>query len=149
MQQPNRITPNMSVEAYKTYRIASPLATHWRDATCAEADCQHHLNGWQSTIDESTQLGQRQAHYIRRESRRGFTEERLPTGLTRFTFAAGQTCFAGPHQVPVGRPELYLVRDGDWRGNPTGRQRTHSSPQDWIDDFGEHQDRLADQMKKG
>lgn len=148
MQAVNRITPNMAVEAYKTYRIASPLATHWRDATCAEADCEHHRDGWQSTIDEATVLGQQQAHYIRRQSGRGFTEERLASGLTRFTFPAGQSCFAGPHRVPVGRPELYVVRDGDWRGNPTGQSRT-LRPQDWIDDFGEHQNRLADQMKKG
>lgn len=148
MQQPNRITPNMSVDAYKTYRISSPLATHWRPGTCAEAECAHHLDGWQSTIDEATVLGQQQAHYIRRQSGRGFTEERLAGGLTCFTFPAGQTCFASPHQVPVGRPELYVVRDGDWRGNPTGRSQT-LRPQDWIDDFGEHQNRLADQMKKG
>jgi hypothetical protein len=147
MSEPNRVPPNMPVGAYQTYRIASPLATHWRTGTCAEADCEQYENGWQSTIDETTVLGQRQAHYIRRESGRGFTERREGM-LTVFAFTAGQQCFA-EHKVPVGRPELYLVRDGDWRGNPTGRTRQHSDAQAWIDDFGEHQDTLADQMKKG
>lgn len=149
MDAVNRITPNMPVHAYKTYRISSPLATHWRDGTCAEADCEAYRLGWQSTIDESTELGQRQAHYIRRESGRGFREHRDQAGLTVFAFEAGQQCFAGPHKVPVGRPELYLVRGGDWRGNPTGEQRVHANAADWIEDFGEHQDRLADQQRQG
>ncbi|MFE2911243.1 hypothetical protein [Kitasatospora indigofera] len=143
-----RIEPNMPVGAYKTYRIMSPQSTHFRPATCAEADCEHHLRGWQSTIDETTVLGQQQAHYIRKQSGRGFTEERLSASLTRFIFHAGQTCFAGGHQVRLDRPEHYLVRAGDWRGNPTGQSQTLRA-QDWVDDFGEHQQRLADQLERG
>jgi len=145
----NRITPNMPVGAYKTYRIVSPQSTHFRPGTCAEADCEAYLNGWQSTIDEATVLGQQQAHYIRTQAGRGFTEHRTEAGLTVFTFEAGQKCFAGSHQVRLGRPELYLVADGDWRGNPTGRQRTHQTAADWVEDFGEHQLRLADQIERG
>jgi len=144
-----RIEPNMPVTAYKTYRILSPQQTHFRPATCAEAGCTAYLHGWQSTIDETTVLGQQQAHYIRKQSGRSFTEERLPNGLTQFTFEAGQRCFAGDHQVRLDRPELYLVRGGDWRGNPTGEKRQHANAADWIEDFGEHQQRLADEMRKG
>lgn len=148
--EPFRLTPAMPVTAYKTYRILSPQQTHFRPATCAEVDCPAYLNGWTTTIDESAVQGQGQAHYIRRESGRRFMEERLPTGLTRFTFEAGQRCFGSDkHQVRLDRPELYLVRDGDWRGNPTGRKREHANAADWIEDFGEHQQRLADEMKKG
>lgn len=147
--QLNRVEPLMPVTAYKTYRITSPISTHFRPATCAEADCAAYLNGWVSTIDEATVLGQQQAYYIRKQSGRAFAEERLPTGLTQFTFEAGQKCFRDGHQVRLDRPELYLVRDGDWRGNPTGVKRQHANSQDWIDDFGEHQQRLADEMKKG
>jgi len=144
-----RIEPNMPVTAYKTYRIASPVSTHFRPATCAEAGCGAYLNGWTSTIDETTVLGQQQAHYIRKQSGRGYREERLPSGLTQFTFDAGQRCFANDHQVRLDRPELYIVRGGDWRGNPTGESRQHQNAQDWIEDFGEHQQRLADEMRKG
>lgn len=147
--QPNRIQPAMPVTAYKTYRILSPVQTHFRPATCAEYECAAYLNGWVSTIDEATVLGQQQAHYIRKQSGRAFVEERLEGGLTRFSFEAGQKCFGSDHQVRLDRPELYLVRDGDWRGNPTGRKREHANATDWIDDFGEHQQRLADEMKKG
>jgi hypothetical protein len=51
--------------------------------------------------------------------------------------------------VRLDRPELYLVADGDWRGNPTGRQRTHQNAADWVEDFGEHQLRIADQVERG
>jgi hypothetical protein len=141
-----RIEPNMPPNAYKTYRILSPQSTHYRPATCAEAECGAHLHGWQSTIDEATVLGQQQAHYIRAQSGRGFTEERLPSGLTCFTFEAGQDCF-GEHQVRLDRPELYYVANGDWRASEAPRQ--HTRAQDWVEDFGEHQQRIADQIERG
>lgn len=144
----NRIEPNMPADAYKTYSIKSPQATHFRLATCVEAQCEAHVNGWRSTIDEATVLGQQQAHYIRKQSGRGYTEERIGGSLVRFTFAPGQTCFTGGHQVRLDRPENYSVRAGDWRGNPTGESRVLRA-QDWIDDFGEHQQRLADQLERG
>jgi len=143
-----RIEPNLPVNAYKTYEIKSPISTHFRPATCAEVACEAHLNGWQSTIDETTVLGGQQAHYIRKQSGRGFTEHRTETGLTVFTFEAGQRCF-GEHQVRLDRPELYLVTGGDWRGNPTGERRIHHNAADWVEDFGEHQLRIADQIERG
>jgi hypothetical protein len=108
------------------------------------------VNGWQSTIDESTVLGQQQAHYIRKQSGRAFTESRTEGALTVFSFEAGQRCFdAGNHRARLDRPELYLVRGGDWRGNPTGEQRQHANAADWVEDFGEHQQRIADQIERG
>lgn len=141
----NRIEPNMGPEAYKTYRIASPQATHYRSATCDEVDCPAHEHGWQSVIDEATELGQRQAHYIRRESGRRYREERNELGLTAFTFEAGQACF-GQHQLQI-RPEMYFVADGDWRASANLRQHTRAA--DWVEDFGEHQQRIADLIEKG
>jgi hypothetical protein len=141
-----RIAPNMPVEAYKTYRILSPQSTHFRPATCAEADCPHYLNGWRVRVEglDAALL------HAARTSGRHYVEQQIREGETWLVFSAGQSCFqVSQHRVRLDRPELYLVRDGDWRGNPTGRQRAHAGPQDWIDDFGEHQDKLADQMKKG
>ncbi|MFH8336967.1 hypothetical protein [Streptomyces sp. AM6-12] len=147
----HRIEPQMPAAAYKTYAIVAPKSTHWVGATCAEVDCAHYLNGWQSVIDEATELGQRQAHYIRKQSGRAYREERRPDGLTAFTFEAGQPCFnAAKHQKRTGRPELYIVRDGDYRGNPRGTQtRQHVHAADWVEDFAEHQQGLADEIKKG
>ncbi|HEX6968890.1 MAG TPA: hypothetical protein VF174_08810 [Micromonosporaceae bacterium] len=135
----NRIDPALPAYAYKTYEITSPISTHFRDATCDEAGCLAQRNGWETRVDETTDLGQRQAHYIRQRSGRQFTE-RLD-GVTVFTFPPGQRCFAG-HKVPLERPEIYVVRGGDWRGNPFG-DRQRLSADAWVNDFGEHQDRIA------
>jgi hypothetical protein len=145
-----RVPPALPAAAMKTYQIASPLSTHWHPVTCAEAECDAWLHGWVSYIDESAELGQRQAHYIRKESGRRFTEERNETGITEFTFEAGQRCFkSDQHRARNMRPERYLVRGGDWRGNPTGERREHKRPADWQDDFATHQDRLRTALERG
>lgn len=144
MRRLNRIDPRLGAQAFKTYSITAPLETHWRPATCAEFGCKAHEFGWRTQVDESSDLGQRQAHYIRKESGRRFREERTGDAVTTFTFEAGQRCFT-PHKVRVDRQEVYRVRDGDWRGNPTGRVYTHTRPSDWVDDFATHRSRLADQ----
>jgi hypothetical protein len=142
MRPLTRIVPKAPADAFKTYQIVSPLSTHYRDGTCAEAGCLAHQHGWQTSVDETNDLGQRQAHYIRKLSGRRFTERRTELGLTAFTFVAGQACFS-THKVPLERPEFYVVKGGDWRGNPRGDRRVHSGPDAWVNDFGEHQDRIA------
>ncbi|MEU2510569.1 hypothetical protein [Streptomyces syringium] len=130
--------------AYQTYSIAQPRDTLVR-AACEQVGCAAWRHGWQSAVDEATELGAQQATYIRQRSGRTFREQRTGAGLTVFTFDSGQRCFA-EHRT---RPEIYAVRDGDWRGNPTGRTRLHTKAADWVEDFGEHQLQLVDQQKKG
>ena len=130
----HRLEPALPAAGMQTYAALLPLQSHWRPASCGEVDCQTQAGGWVTRVDEATDLGQRQAHYIRAESGRAFTE-RHEAGLTVFTFPAGQECFTA-HQVPLERPPLLLVRDGDWRGNPRGTPaRVHQRPEDWIDDM--------------
>ncbi|MGW6502971.1 hypothetical protein [Nonomuraea angiospora] len=149
MRHVNRITPAMPAAAYKTYQIVAPLPTHWRPATCEEAQCGAYERGWRTAVDETTELGQRQAYYIRRLSGRRFAVDRSPEGLTVFTFEAGQSCFAR-HQVPLERDPFYFVKHGDFRGNPLGIQPyQHRRGEDWVDDFAEHQDRIARQIERG
>ena len=150
----NRIDPVGPVQAYKTYEIASPIATHYRDGTCEEAGCLAHQHGWSSTPDpakilqklphltsaQAVAMAEQQAHYIRKLSGRRFTERLAESGLAEFTFEAGQQCFE-THKVPLERPEFYVVRDGDWR--QLGRPQMHSGPDAWVNDFAEHQDRIA------
>lgn len=143
-----RADPKMPVTAYKTYAVQMPRGSHTRPATCAEVDCEHHLKGWKSTIDVTTDLGATQAKYIRLHSGRSFTTTWASESLIVFHFPPGQRCF-GEHVTWNGRPALFVARDGDWRGNPTGRRLLHANGQDWIDDFGEHQQRLADAQDRG
>ena len=69
----------------------------------------------------------------------------ISSGLTVFRFEAYQRCFAD-HQT---RPELYVVRDGDYRGNPTGRKRQHTSAADWVDHMQEEFGRFQDDRERG
>lgn len=144
-----RIQPQMPAQAYKTYELRAPVASHFRPATCAEVDCPAHLHGWRTVIDETSPLGQFQASYIRKESGRAHVEHRDDAGMTVFTFEPGQRCFAsGDHRLTLEREPICLVRGGDWRAD-TGLMRRHVHPEDWVDDFATHQDRIADQIQKG
>lgn len=138
MRAINRIEPLLPAAAMQTYSIAAPLATHTRPATCAEVECLPYRNGWNTDVDEATVLGQQQAGYIRSQAGRAYTESRIGN-LTRFVFLAGQQCFAA-HRVSLERPEIYLVKGGDWRGNPIGLTRRHTKPAHWVEDFAEHLD---------
>jgi hypothetical protein len=143
MSQPFRVEPNLPVGNYVTYSIRSPIETHTRAATCAEVECDAYTNGWVTTIDVATDLGQRQDAFIRAYSDRSFTEERVGATLVRFTFPPGQRCFVSDtHRISLDRPEFYVRRGGDHRGNPTGERNYYPHADAWVNDFGEHQDRI-------
>jgi hypothetical protein len=159
-----RLDPVMPPSAYKTYSIRSPISTHYRPASCAEVECDAYAHGWTTTIDISAVLydpatgkdtgftGADQADFIRAQCGRKFTEEMVGLTTVAFRFFPGQRGFAPEHdhKVSLERPEHYLVRSGDWRGNPRGDGiLKHHSAADWIDDFGEHQQRLAHRLAQG
>jgi hypothetical protein len=146
---PFRLPSRGPAAAYKSYEIKAPLATHWSVASCADVDCEAYRLGWKTLIDEQTNLGHRQAALIRRnERRRKFTEERDEAGLTVFTFEAGQTCFA-EHKARNMRPERYVERGGDHRGNPRREHTVHTRADDWVDSFQTNQDRLRTAIERG
>lgn len=149
-QQLHRPDPRMAVSAYQTYGVRALRGVHTRVVSCKEAGCLAYHRGWTTTVDMSTALGREQARYIVNDSGRRYHET---TGLANlqqtqreFMFPPGERCFQ--EHVVQFRPGLYLKRDGDWRGNPTGR-RQELSEQAWVDDFGEHQEKLAEQQKRG
>ena len=143
----HRLDPQMPVHAYTTYQLLRPKTTHYRAATCREVECEAYANGWRSVIDISTPLGARQANYVRLKSGRHFSSSVAGTVIT-FTFPPGQQCFA-EHRVPLGREPLYIVRGGDWRGNPRGERRVHTRPDLWVEDFATHQDKLSTEIGRG
>lgn len=143
--QPFRIVPQIGPEHYKSYSIRAPLSTHWKRATCADYECDEYLYGWTTTVDISTELGRKQAHYILHDKSRSFKHEQLGPNLVAFRYGPGQTCFKNnDHRTGVGRAPLLLVQEGDWRGNPRNTPpRVFKSVEDWRDDFAEHQDKIA------
>lgn len=145
-QKMNRIPPKGTVRDYKTYQITAPLATHWRPASCAEVECDQYMNGWRVRVEG---LPAEMVHTARTCGRK-FSELEVSENEHWLVFESGQSCFrTKQHRVPVGKPELFVVRDGDFRGNPTGNRRTHSRPEHWVEDFQEHQARIADAVQKG
>lgn len=145
MRATNRVEPVGPAQMYQTYQVLAPISTHFRAATCTEVACDAHLYGWKTAIEESNDLGKAQAYYVRNAAGRRYTETR-EAALTTFTFEAGQKCFA-QHRVRTARPELYLVKEGDWRMSQNLRQ--HASADDWVDDFANHQDQLATRLERG
>jgi hypothetical protein len=155
--------PGFGPEQMKTYQVASPITSHRRRADCddMEVNCAAHRNGWITVVDESTDLGRRQAAYIRQECRpttaelavsagvRRYIESRTPAGWTEFRFPAGQLCFA-QHTARLHRPDIFIVRDGDTRGNPRGTDPyIHTEGEHWVEDHAEHHDRIRKIVERG
>ena len=155
-----RPPPVLPVQAMKTYSVSTPLATHWRLATCEEIDCPNFLNGWAVAITPD-QLGQQLDHDIKRSGKR-FDRLTVAEAEARFAgmsfagavfvyiFAAGQACFSQgtpKHQIQIDRPEIFSVRGGDHRG--TTSERRVMRPQDWKENFIEHQERLKTAQERG
>jgi hypothetical protein len=146
MQRMNRIQPQGRVQDYKTYQIMSPLNTHWRAATCAEVGCPEYQKGWRLRVEG---LPPEMLHAAKTCGRK-FTELDVSENEHWLIFEAGQPCFrAGQHRALLDKQEIYVVRDGDFRGNPTGSVRRHTRPEFWQEDFAEHQEKLARQHQQG
>lgn len=142
-----RIQPVGPAESYKTYQFLRPKETHTRVATCAEVNCAYSNGGWRTTVDVSTELGQKQANYIRLHSGRSFTFTETGT-LIVFAFPSGQKCFA-EHRVSLEREPIFRVKGGDWRGNPRRVPIVTRRPEDWVDDFAENQIKVAERIQRG
>jgi hypothetical protein len=146
--QLSRPAPKMDPQYYKTYAVVSPIGTHFRRATCEEVGCPHYTNGWRVRVEG---LPPELVHAARTSGRKHI-EQRVAEGETWLVFDAGQPCFrASDHRTRVSdRPPLYVVRDGDHRGNPRGtKARLHQNPENWVNDFAEHQQAIVDEIAKG
>ncbi len=134
-------------EAFKTYEIIAPLSTHYRPASCLEVGCRAYENGWQTRLlpgtPEHSMVLSLKGKYV-------YTGPvRQEDGTDVFTFAPGQPCFrTAQHRVSVEREPFYVVRGGDARGNPRG-ERASRTARDWVDDFAEHQDKIASARERG
>jgi hypothetical protein len=144
-----RLEPQGAPELYKTYEVARPRSTHTRAATCREVACQARERGWRKSFDSRTDLGKRQLRYVRLNSGRRFVRilDRRP-GMVTLEFAAGQECFED-HRIALDVPALFMIKGGDWRGNPRGTPTVRMRPEDWADDLGNHQLKIAEAIERG
>jgi hypothetical protein len=145
----NRIPPKGPTRLYKTYQVSSPLRTHYRQATCAEVQCEHYLKGWALRADI---LQPRDLQLIKDSRRKYIVENRVEgtKDVQWLLFEAGQPCFkASTHRIAIGRPEIYRVGKGDWRSYKPQDAYVHKSPEDWLDDFANHQDKIVRIQERG
>lgn len=142
----NRIVPKAGPGLFKTYGMH---IIERELVSCEVAECTPYLKGWATTVRPASEDMMTLLAACRGEIdgyRRHYVMLALPDGFVRFTFEAGQPCFrASTHSIPV--TARYTLRDGDWRGNPSGRSISTDTAQTWIDDFGEHQQRIVDQRR--
>jgi len=142
-----RIMPAMPAQMYTSYQIVAPISTHFRPATCEEVGCSHYRDGWQIRVEG---LSPQMLHTATQSGRR-FRRVPVAEGETWLLFEAGQPCFkASTHKTRLDRQEFYYRRPGDWRGNPTGeRPYLHQRPENWVEDFAEHQDKIITAINQG
>lgn len=146
MQRMNRIQPQGRVQDYRTYQIVSPLSTHWEPATCKDVDCPEYVNGWRVRIEG---LPPEMVHAARTSGRK-FTELEVAHNEHWLVFEAGQPCFQAPlHRRLLDKQEVFIARDGDFRGNPTGNVRRHTRPEFWVEDMAENLDSLRALHQRG
>lgn len=138
-----RIQPAMPAQAYQTYAYSRGRDIR-RKAACQEVGCEAYKHGWETAVDESTEMGRQQARYIRTQSGRTFREYRSEAGLTVFRFEPYQRCFAD-HQTIA---EAFYVRGGDWRLNQ-GLIRRHANGRDWAEDMAEQLDTIRTAQERG
>jgi hypothetical protein len=130
--------------------MRQPFRTHWRQATCEEVDCPDFLNGFIVTIDTSTNLGQKQHNFLTHDKTRNYSMQRPSVTIFKFCYAPGNKCMRYyEHRTLIGRQPLFLVAEGDFRGNPRNIPVRVHKPEDWVDDFAEHQDKLATTIQRG
>lgn len=145
----NRVTPRIGAQHMQTFQISAPVSTHTRKASCEEVECAQYARGWRIRLDLNTELGQKQAYYIKHHSGRSYTVVSQVEGLVELEFKGGQPCFQ-EHRVRTDRPEIYRVKGGDFRGNPLRTPvRTHKKPEFWVEEFAENQDRIRSAIEKG
>lgn len=141
-----RLRPVGPVQAYRTYQIVAPMKTHMKQVSCEEFGCINFRNGFKVAVPLGPE-GDRLRRLVK-TSGKPYTKEE-GEGVQYAIFAPGTSCFAEATHMKQVLPELYVVRDGDWRGNPTGKRRQHTKPEFWVEDFALHQDKLITEQKKG
>lgn len=146
MRQMNRIQPSGPVQGYRTFQILAPTSTHRRKATCVEVDCPQYLGGWRVRVES---LDAQMLHLAKTAGRK-FTELHVAEGENWLVFEAGQSCFrVGQHSVPLDKREIFIARDGDFRGNPTGNVRKHTRPEFWIEEMNQNLDAVRAAQERG
>lgn len=145
-QKAFRPQPKMPTGSYKTFRIASPLATHFRPATCEEFNCKAFNEGWTYS---KADLERENLLYVVTHAGKRYREMALADGIY-LVFEPGQKCFQErTHRVPLNRPEFYFAGRGDFRSFSHRKAQVFTRPEDWVDSFSHQLDWINSEIEKG
>lgn len=156
-----RPVPKGPTRLYTTYRAASPLATHFRKATCQEVKCKAYTEGWsyikadlekQNLLYAVTHAGKRYREMTVPVIIKNPDTEEYEIGpeMLCLVFEPGQVCFQAPtHRVPLGRPEFFFAGRGDFRSFRQQEARRFTRVDDWVDSFQNDQDKINTLIQKG
>lgn len=122
----------------KTFGLRAPLQTHFRPASCEDADCANHRNGFLVRLDVNLQ--DQLVADVRRLRPGQFTEW-TENGIITFQFPPGTRCFQ-KHTRSLEREPLYVVRDKDGG-------RRHQNGDNWVDEFATNQIKLIEKIQEG
>ncbi len=143
----NRLPVAAPASMYQTFSIRAPKSTHWQPATCEEVSCEYYTRGFKVSLDESKPVGSGNAAMLRADKTRTKREYRDEFGMTIFEYPPGTKCM-NKHSKRLEKPEIFIVRDGDHRGNPKGTPtRTHTSADSWVEEFSETQDKIIKRIE--
>lgn len=141
--------------AFTTYALLQPVETHRRPATCEEAGCLQWHRGWATSVlpgstDEAMLIAGCRGEV---DGRRRVlpTPETTPEGFHRYVFPPGTECFAASTHTVLhdGIEAIGIRRDGNKLGVGNTDVFRHQNLDEWVEDFGEHQQRLSDEAQKG
>lgn len=135
------------VQHQRTFQIDQPLETHFRRATCQEVNCKAYANGWKMGFDLTDPEKVAAARAIRDKSGRTFTVE-LADNKVIMTFPAGQRCFV-THRVSLEREPIYIVRGGDFRGNPRRERTVHKTADSFVDRWDNELSTIKEIQERG
>ena len=142
-------TGDLPPHMYKRYAASAPMRTHWRQATCAEVECDGYLNGFVTFVDVSLELGRKQHYFLTHDRERTYTINQTGQYTFEFIYPPGNPCFQrGSHRTGIGRPPFLLVHNGDWRASSREPYR-HTRVEDFVDDMNNNSDWLLTLARRG
>lgn len=130
---------------FKGYAIDAPFTRVFRERiSCEAADCSEYRSGWGVKAEL---LDPQMWAWIRAKRYRWRRVDLSPTEQW-ITFEAGQPCFRSDTHTRLVRDPLFVEHRGA-RWGRTGDQGRRHNADTWVDSFAEHQDKLAEEARRG
>jgi hypothetical protein len=130
---------------FKGYAIDAPMNRVFRErVSCADADCADYRNGWMVRLE----LLDARAWAEIKAKRYSWKHFDVSPTERYVAFEAGQPCFAANTHTRLVRDPLFVEHRGAKWGR-SGPGFVHKRAADWQESFAEHQDKLADEARRG